>query len=116
MHRYREIILYETESGRSPVQQFISKIRGRVDQAKIAKVFEAIEHIQVVPSLFLKKLPHDIWEVRVRSYRFLGFYDRPDRLVLVHAFMKQSQKTPRRDIEVAVDRCRTYSGERELPL
>jgi phage-related protein len=112
MEHYRRILLYDTERGRCPVQEFISAIRWRVDRAKIVKVFEAIETMQTVPSLFLKKLTgrHGLWEVRVRNYRFLGFYPQSGRLVLVHAFAKQSQKTPSHEIEVALARQKNYLG------
>jgi phage-related protein len=115
--RYREIILHKTESGRFPVQQFISAIRSRVDRAKIAQGFEAIETMQTVSALYLKKLSgrHDLWEIRIRRYRFLGFYA-GQQLVLVHAFAKQTQKTPLHEIEVAVRRRQNYFGQRDLPL
>jgi phage-related protein len=118
MTRFRHIILPETENGRCAVADFISTIKWRVDRAKITKVFEAVETMQSVPSLYLKKLTgrHQIWEIRARSYRFLGFYAQPGRLVLVHAFAKKSQKTPPQEIEVAVARRRAYSGQQELPL
>jgi phage-related protein len=60
----------------------------------------------------LKKLQgRDIlWEIRVQRFRFIGFYADSRRLVLVHGFIKQSQKTPLHEIEVAVRRKSMYNS------
>jgi phage-related protein len=107
---FRIIELYETETGRCHVQEFIETISRRVDRAKMLKVFENVEKMELVPTHFLKKLQggHNLWEVRVRSFRFLGFYAGPGRLMLVHGFLKQSQKTPLHEIGVALTRQGAY--------
>jgi len=54
----------------------------------------------------------DIWEVRVdgkdKTYRRLGFFDGNKIVVLNHAFVKKTQKTPKRDIKIAENRKREY--------
>ena len=105
----REIILYETETGRSEVLQFLETLR-RDERVKVMKVFEVVQTMQIVPTNFLKKLngPDKLWEIRVRSFRFLGFYPNPSQLVLTNAFLKQSQATPDREIAVARQRKGMY--------
>jgi hypothetical protein len=109
---FRKIEFYETDSGRCPVIEFIDSATRRDEKAKIMVVFENVQTLEIVPSQFLKKLqtPDKIWEIRVLRYRFLGFYDPIDtrRLVLVHAFAKQTQKTPLHEIEVAAKRKSMY--------
>ena len=62
-------------------------------------------------------LPHvrpmgqKLWELRVRSrrqHRVLYFAARGERLVLLHAFTKQTQQTPRGEIETALRRMDDY--------
>jgi phage-related protein len=110
MATFREIEFYETESGRSPVLDFIESATRRDERAKIMCVFENVERMQVVPVSFLKKLKgrEKLWEIRVQKFRFLGFYADSRRLVLVHGFVKQSQKTPLHEIDVAVKRQSMY--------
>jgi phage-related protein len=80
------------------------------------KIFEAIEKMQIVPTAFLKKLKGgcELWEIRIHAFRFIGFYDGSQKLVLVHAFDKQSMKTPKHEIEVAVLRMKAYLGAKGL--
>jgi len=114
VQKIREIEFFEKESGKSPVVEFIESIRRPAERAKIVKVFEVIEKMQIVPTAFLKKFKgsNEIWEIRVHGFRFLGFYDGSQKLILVHAFDKQSMKTPIHEIEVAISRKRAYLATR----
>jgi phage-related protein len=107
---FRDIEFYESETGRSPVLDFIESASRRDERAKIMSVLENVERMEVVPVHFLKKLQgrEKIWEIRVQRFRLLGFYADSRRLVLVHAFVKKSQKTPLQEIEVAVKRRSMY--------
>jgi phage-related protein len=107
---FRDIEFYETEAGRSPIIEFIETATQRAERAKIMSVFENVEHMQVVPVSFFKKLQgrEKLWEIRVQRFRFLGFYNDSRRLVLVHGFVKQSQKTPLQEIDIAVKRQSMY--------
>jgi phage-related protein len=107
---FREIHFFETETGRSEVRNFIDTVARRDEKAKIMSVFETVERMQFVPTNFLKKLQgrEKLWEVRVLRFRFLGFYADSARLVLVHAFVKKTQKTPLQEIDVAVKRKSVY--------
>ncbi|HEX4121338.1 MAG TPA: type II toxin-antitoxin system RelE/ParE family toxin [Verrucomicrobiae bacterium] len=111
MEKFREISFYKTESGRFPVIDFMDSTARRDEKAKIMLVFENVERMQSVPVNFLKKLQgrDGLWEIRVQRFRFLGFYADSRRLVLVHGFTKQSQKTPLHEIAVAVKRKSMYS-------
>ena len=110
MEKFREISFYKTEAGRFPVIEFIDSTARRDERAKIIRVFENVERMQVIPTNFLKKLQggENLWEIRVQRFRFLGFYADAARFVLLHGFTKQSQKTPLQEIEVAVKRKRMY--------
>ena len=48
-----------------------------------------------------KHLEEDIWELRPGRNRVLFFYHKDDTYVLLHHFLKKTQKTPRREIEKA---------------
>jgi phage-related protein len=111
---FRDIEFYETETGRSPVLDFIESTTRRDERAKIMCVLDNVERMQVVPAKFLKRLQgrEKFWEIRVQRFRFLGFYADSRRLVLVHGFVKRSQKTPLHEIDVAVRRQSMYLSTR----
>jgi phage-related protein len=109
----RQIIFYRSESGNCPVEEFLDSLSAKHAQ-KLAWVLRLIEDLEVVPTQYFKKLVNldDIWEVRVtfggNIFRILGFFDRPDLVILTHGFQKKSQKTPLQAIQTAEKRKRDY--------
>jgi len=49
----------------------------------------------------VKHIEGDIWELRPLKDRIIFFYWQEDTFVLLHYFIKKTQKTPRREIEQA---------------
>lgn len=72
----------------------------------------------IVPVQYFKKLrdTEDIWEVRVNfrlnTYRILCFFATGNRLILTHGLMKQTQKTPQREIARAENYRKDYLSRR----
>ena len=108
-----EIIFYRSVTGKTPVEDFLDTLTDKQFR-KVSFVFDLIEQLETVPQEYLKKLKgtEDIWEVRVRHanniFRFLGFTDKKRLFVLNHAFVKKSQKTPKKEIQIAEKRKREY--------
>jgi len=109
----REIIFYETLSGKKPVEDFLDTLSYKQAQ-KATWVFKLVEELDIVPSQYFKKLKNTdgLWEVRVLFgsdiFRFLGFFDGPSLVVLTHAFQKKTPKTPSNAIRTAEERKRDY--------
>src|SRR6266516_3988312 len=108
----RQIIFYETDFGDKPVEEFLASLDAAV-RAKIVRSLELLRTQQIVPAKFLKKLSgHDLWEVRVEYagniYRVLATFAKNNRVILLHAFQKKSQKTPRQDMQIALQRQKRY--------
>lgn len=109
----RRIIFYKNRSGKSPVEDFLKKLTPQ-QKKKTAFVLSLIEELSIVPKEYFKKLKgtDDLWEVRVQSgsnaFRFLGFFDGAELVILNHAFAKKTQKTPKKDISLATKRKQDY--------
>ncbi len=108
----RQIIFYETDFGDKPVEEFLASLDAAV-RAKIVRSLELLRTQQIVPAKFWKKLSgHDLWEVRVEYagniYRVLATFAKNNRVILLHAFQKKSQKTPRQDMQIALQRQKRY--------
>jgi len=109
----REILFYKTETGKCYVKEFLDSLSGKEAQ-KVVWLFKLIEELENIPKRYYKKLSNTdgIWEVRVdgkdKTYRILGFFDGNKIVVLNHAFIKKTQKTPKRNIEIAESRKRDY--------
>ncbi|MGD1715293.1 type II toxin-antitoxin system RelE/ParE family toxin [Dapis sp. BLCC M172] len=114
----REIIFYRTDSERCPVEDFIDSLSGKQAQ-KVLWVLRLVEELDSVPSQYLKKLvnTNDIWEVRVGFgndiFRFLGFFDNENLIILTNGFAKKTQKTPVGEIELAERRKQDYLSRKQ---
>ena len=109
----REIKFYRTNSGRSPVEEFLVSLPTKARQ-KAVYLLKLIHELETVPREYFKKLRNtdDIWEVRIQFagniYRLLGFFEHNDLIILVNGFVKKTQKTPKKEIELAEYRKRQY--------
>ncbi|HXI25558.1 MAG TPA: type II toxin-antitoxin system RelE/ParE family toxin [Pyrinomonadaceae bacterium] len=109
----REIVFYKTESGSSPVEEFLDSLTGKQAQ-KATWVLRLVEELDSVPTQYFKKLTgtDDIWEVRMQMggdiIRLLGFFYGSRFIVLTNGFAKKTRKTPRKEIALAEQRKREY--------
>ena len=105
----RQIIFYKTQSGKTPVADFLDSLNAK-QAKKVTWVLHLIENSKRVPKEYFKKLSgtSGIWEVRVQSgsniFRLLGFIDKGRFVVLTNGFQKKSQKTPKNEIQIAEQR------------
>ena len=103
----REIYFYRSASGDCPVEVFLARLDAKRAQ-KIAWVLRLVKELSMVPKQYFKKLEgtQEIWEVRADlandAFRLLGFWDERQLIILTNAFAKKTQKTPAREITLAV--------------
>lgn len=110
-----EIELYQTESGTEPVSDFIKSLKSANDQAQILRVLDLLsEHGLNLGSPYVKDVIgiRKLKELRIRGqssiYRIFYFAFTGQKFVLLHAFAKKSQKTPKKDLRLAEQRMKAY--------
>jgi len=109
----KKIEFYRNSAGKSYVEEFLDSLTGKEAQ-KVTWTLKVIEDLDIVPKQYFKNLKNteDIWEVRVdginKTYRILGFFYKQELIILNHAFIKKTQKTPRNAIEIAIKRKNDY--------
>jgi phage-related protein len=102
----RSVIFYKTVDGKSPIQDFLDSLPGKVAQ-KVTWVLNLLEDLDIIPSSYFKKLggTEEIWECRIQlgsnAYRIFCFFVDSSVVILTHGFLKKSQKTPKHEIEKA---------------
>jgi phage-related protein len=103
---------YEDLGGASPLEEFLDRqgpgIRARfVKEAQLLQTFGF-----TLREPHVKHIAGKIWELRFRHNReaFRVFYFCPGgkKFVLLHIFVKKTEKTPRREIEIALSRMEDY--------
>lgn len=77
-------------------------------QVKIEYVFKIIRTVQNIPKKFLEHLSgtDGLYEIRIEYegniFRIFCCFDKGNLVILFNAFQKKSQKTPRKEIELAL--------------
>ncbi|MBU3954159.1 MAG: type II toxin-antitoxin system RelE/ParE family toxin [Proteobacteria bacterium] len=115
----KEINFYKSESGKSPVEEFLDNLTPK-QAKKVVWVLNMVEEHVNVPSKYFKKMVNtdNLWEVRVNLgsniFRILCFFDGFEIIILTHAFQKKTQKTPRQAIKIAEKRMKDYFKRKKL--
>ena len=103
-----KVYFYKTRRGDQLVKEFIKK----QDESTYAKILRSISLIRdngpFLKPPYSKKITSNIYELRIQGkeairifyVKFRGGY------LLLHIFKKKSQKIPKRELKIAVDRAR----------
>lgn len=120
------IRFYATQSGRSPVEELISKLPDRLKAAILDTLERIIEFGLRAPGVSFRKIEGKLWELRIQSGGSVRFFyvvvagfdetsweralrDGPpppegEVMILLHGYLKQSQKAPVHELDVARNR------------
>ena len=92
-----KIYFYKDRKGNYPVFDYIKKLKTKNDKDSRIKSSKINDYIQA----YLKHLEGEIWELRPLRDRILFAAWIDNSFVLLHTFMKKTQKTPKSEIEKA---------------
>jgi phage-related protein len=112
------IIFYEKEDGTTPVQEFLDKLPAK-HHAKALRDIDILEKYgAALTEPHVKHMKGKLWELRIKSAsdisRIFYFVRVGNDIVLLHGFVKKTQKTPNREIETASNYLEDY--QRRNPL
>lgn len=98
-------IFYRTEAGGEPVREWLRGLLAG-DRKRIGEDIKTVEFGWPVGMPVCRPLGEGIYEVRSslgqnRIARVLFYIDSRGRMVLLHGFMKKTQKTSREDLDLA---------------
>lgn len=103
------IIFYEDKNGNSPVRDYTNEIALKTDKdsyikmKRIMRCFDKLaENGTRSGEKFVKHIEDEIWELRPAPDRILFAAWVENSFVLLHQFRKNTQKTPRSEIEKAI--------------
>ena len=111
MNKQRTVITYKNY-----FEDFFAQQTEKV-QNKIAKTIEILETINRVPARYLTHLQDGLYEMRVKLgsniFRVFCFFDGGKFVILLSAFQKKTQKTPKEELERAHRLMKEYFNEKE---
>ncbi len=102
-----KIIYYTTPSGDKPVKDFLDIYpRAKVKALRILYYIEEFGLSFAIPHI--KKLSGTpLWEIRILgedSIRILYVTKQEKKVILLHAFVKKTEQTPRKEINISLAR------------
>lgn len=111
MRKY-EVILFEKDNGERPVRDFIWSQDSKM-KAKLIGLLDVLEEKgNQLREPYSKSLGDGIFELRCsvgnNITRVLYFFYYGERIILTNGFIKKTQKTPKKEIELAKKRRREY--------
>ena len=106
------IVFYTDRGGNTPVEDFLTSL----DLKTQARFDWSIERLRVLNvharEPLVKHIEGKLWELRRASgrniYRLFYFFFTGREIVFLHGFQKKTQKTPRKEIQIAETRMEDY--------
>ena len=110
-----EIIFYQDSAGTQPVKEHLTALSKRTDKdsrinhSKINDYISLLKkHGLALREPYIKHLRGAIWELRPLRNRVLFFGHNGNEFILVHHFIKKTQKTPQSEIGLAEKRMKDF--------
>jgi phage-related protein len=105
-----QIKFFETVTGKQPVRDFLLGLT-KEDRKEIGGDIKVVQESFPIGLPLVRKLRADLWEIRSDvkdriSRVFFTFFDK--KIILLHAIVKKSKKTPPKEIDVASDRLKEF--------
>jgi phage-related protein len=101
------VFFFRLESGREPVREWLKTLE-LADRRSVGEDIKEAELSWPVGMPLVRPMSGGLWEVRCslrggRIARIL-FCIEQGRMILLHGFVKKTQKTPQRDLDLALKR------------
>ena len=110
-----EVIFYRTAAGGEPVREWLKALEPVEDRKQIGVDIKTVEFGWPIGMPVCRSMGEGLYEVRStlsgdRIGRVLFYIDLLDRMVLLHGFIKKTQKTPPSDLNLARKNKRTHEA------
>ncbi len=108
-----QVVFYKSAAGNEPVRDWLKKL-DKEDRRIIGGDIKTLQLGWPLGMPLVRKLEKSLWEIRIqldsRIARIL-FTVHTNIMVLLHGFIKKSQKLPAKDLKIAKQRMTNMRGE-----
>ena len=97
------VVFFKTDADTEPVRDWLKELDQK-DRKTIGEDIKTVQFGWPLGMPLVRKLETDLWEVRSRLHRRIArviFTVEQDVMVLLHGFIKKSQRTPTSDLNTA---------------
>jgi len=105
---------FVTEQGNEPVREWLKEELTTEQRKAVGTDMKTVEFGWPMGMPTVRKLEAELWEVRTRFQEGIArvvFSVADDKMVLLHGFIKKSQKTRSEDLETARKRLALYKAQ-----
>jgi phage-related protein len=101
-----KLVFFQEDSGKEPVRDWLLDL-SKKDKKIIGHDILVIQYTWPLGMPLVKSLGKGLWELRSTLSNQIArviFVQKKDKIILLHAFIKKTQKTPSNEIEIALKR------------
>ena len=98
-----EVVFFKTEQYNEPVREWLKSL-DRADRKIIGEDIKTVQFSWPMGMPLIRKIDRDLWEVRSKINKRIArviFTIFESKMVLLHGFIKKTQKTPATDLKSA---------------
>lgn len=110
-----QIEFYRDQNGDEPVLEYLEELASKTDKDSRIKLNKIRDYMKILSEHgtragepYVKHIEGELWELRPLRDRILFAGWDGNRFILLHYFMKKTQKTPKREIEQAKRNMRDF--------
>ena len=112
------IIFYEKENGVIPIKEFLDKLQVKHRAKALHDIDVLEEYGTLLTEPHVKHIDGKLWELRIKSAsdisRIFYFIAVGKDIILLHGFVKKSQKIPKKEIDKANSYLEDYKRRNDL--
>ena len=114
MPKKHKVIYYTSPTSQNPISDFLDSLSYK-QQSKILRIIKYIREygLEAVITHTRKLTGYPLWEIRILgkdNIRVIYAILLKDTVLLLHGFIKKSQKTPPKEIQKALLRLKEYQS------
>jgi phage-related protein len=111
------VVFFKTAAGNQPVRDFILNDRSGQDRKEIGKDIAVVQWGFPLGLPLVEKVTDNLWEIRSHlpdgiCRTFFTIYSKT--MILLHSFIKKTQKTPKKELEIAYKRLQEFRKNNNL--
>ena len=101
-----KVVFYQSENNNEPVRDWLKSLP-REEMKKIGAEIKTVQFGWPLGMPLVRKMEANLWEVRVKLDNKIArvlFTVEDENMILLHGFIKKSQKTPKNELLIAKKR------------
>lgn len=107
-----KVNFFKSENGNEPAREWLRDLHID-DKKRIGEDIKTVQFSWPLGMPIVRKLNPDLWEVRSKINSGIArifFTIINDNMIILHGFIKKSQKTPKKEMEIALKRKKIIYG------